>query len=83
MFTYLTDNEAEADQLVRESVAPKLGRSADELRARFLIGHPEECAAKLAAYAAAGVQRVFIWPLADLQGQLQLFAEQVMPLLPA
>jgi alkanesulfonate monooxygenase SsuD/methylene tetrahydromethanopterin reductase-like flavin-dependent oxidoreductase (luciferase family) len=83
MFTYLTDNEAEAEQLVRERVAPTLGRWADELRARFLIGHPEACAAKLAAYAAAGVQRVFIWPMADLQRQLQLFAEQVMPLLPA
>jgi probable F420-dependent oxidoreductase len=83
MLTYITDDEAEANQLVRESMAPTLGRSAEELLARLLIGQPQECAAKIVAYAEAGVQRIFIWPVADPQRQLRLFAEKVMPLLPA
>jgi alkanesulfonate monooxygenase SsuD/methylene tetrahydromethanopterin reductase-like flavin-dependent oxidoreductase (luciferase family) len=82
MFTYLTDDEAEADQVASER-ALKLGRSADEVRARLLIGRPQECAAKILAYAEAGAQRVFIWPVADSQRQLRLFADQVIPLLPA
>jgi probable F420-dependent oxidoreductase len=81
MFTYITDDEAEADQVVRER-ARKLDRSTDELLARLLIGQPQECAAKIVAYAEAGVQRIFIWPEADPQRQLRLFAERVMPLLP-
>jgi probable F420-dependent oxidoreductase len=81
MFTYVTDDEAEADRVAHER-ALKLGRSADEMRARLLIGQPQECAAKIAAYAEAGVQRLFIWPLADAQRQLRLFVEQVAPLLP-
>jgi probable F420-dependent oxidoreductase len=81
MFTYITDDEAEAEQVVRDR-AHKLGRSTDELLARLLIGRPQECAARIMAYAEAGVQRIFIWPAGDRQRQLRRFAEQVMPLLP-
>jgi probable F420-dependent oxidoreductase len=83
MLAYITDDAVEADQMVRESVAPKLGRSADELVPRLLFGRPQECADKLAAYAEAGAQRIFIWPVADPQRQMRLFAERVMPLLQA
>jgi probable F420-dependent oxidoreductase len=83
MLTYITDDAAEADRVVRERMAPLLGRSADELLTRLLLGRPQECAAKIAAYAEAGAQRIFIWPVADPQRQLRLFAERVIPLLPA
>jgi alkanesulfonate monooxygenase SsuD/methylene tetrahydromethanopterin reductase-like flavin-dependent oxidoreductase (luciferase family) len=83
MLAYITDDSAEADHVVRESVAPKLGRSADELLPRLLFGRPQDCAAKLVAYARAGAQRIFIWPVADPQRQLRLFAERILPLLPA
>jgi alkanesulfonate monooxygenase SsuD/methylene tetrahydromethanopterin reductase-like flavin-dependent oxidoreductase (luciferase family) len=45
------------------------------------IGEPEECAETLLAYARAGAQRVFLWPLADERAQLEVFAERVVPLL--
>ena len=35
------------------------------------------------AYARAGAQRVFLWPLADERTQLELFRERVVPLLDA
>ena len=34
------------------------------------IGPAAECVAKLLAYAQAGAQRVFLWPLADELAQL-------------
>src|SRR5215469_2808399 len=39
MFTYITDDKVEADRVAHER-ALKLGRSADEVRARLLIGSP-------------------------------------------
>jgi alkanesulfonate monooxygenase SsuD/methylene tetrahydromethanopterin reductase-like flavin-dependent oxidoreductase (luciferase family) len=79
----MADDVAEADQVARTLVAHSLGRSANEVRTRLLLGRPQECADKLVAYAEVGAQRIFIRPVADPQRQLRLFAEQVMPLLPA
>ena len=45
-------------------------------------GPPELFAEKLAAFADAGVQRVFIWPVADEQRQLERFWNTVRPLVP-
>ena len=39
------------------------------------------CAEKLTAYAAAGAQQVFLWPLDDELEQLELFYDQVVPLI--
>ena len=35
----------------------------------------------LAAYIAAGAQRIFLWPLGDQLEQLEAFRTRVMPLL--
>ena len=43
----------------------------------------ERFAEKLTAFADAGVQRVFIWPVTDEAKQLELFWEKVRPLVPA
>ena len=83
MLSYVADDAAEAEQVARTLVAPALGRSADELLTRLVIGRPQECADKLVAYAEAGAQRIFIRPVADPPRQLRLFAEKVIPLLPA
>ncbi len=40
-----------------------------------------KCAERLLAYARAGAQRIFLWPLADERAQLELFRERVVPLL--
>jgi alkanesulfonate monooxygenase SsuD/methylene tetrahydromethanopterin reductase-like flavin-dependent oxidoreductase (luciferase family) len=49
---------------------------------QVLIGPAEVCAAKLADYAAAGVDTVFVWPLGDPVQQLRRFSAQVLPHLP-
>jgi hypothetical protein len=53
------------------------------LRERLGIGPAEVFAEKLSAFARAGVQRVFVWPVADESRQLELFAERVRPLIAA
>ena len=83
MWSYVTDDEARAERMLADVLAPMLDRPVDELRAKLPIGAPEECAVKLSAYAAAGAQRVFLWPLADERQQLELFRERVMPLVEA
>jgi F420-dependent oxidoreductase-like protein len=60
--------------------ARAIGREVDELRANGLCGSPDEVLAKLATYADAGAQRVYlqILDLADLD-HLALIAESVLP----
>jgi len=53
------------------------------LRERLPIGPPELFAEKLTAFANAGVQRVFIWPVADEVRQLERFWNEVRPLVGA
>jgi alkanesulfonate monooxygenase SsuD/methylene tetrahydromethanopterin reductase-like flavin-dependent oxidoreductase (luciferase family) len=62
-------------------LAPMLNRPVEQLRPILPIGAAEECAEKLLAYARAGAQRVFLWPLADERTQLEVFGERVVPLL--
>ena len=81
MWCYVTEDRARADEVVTEVLAPMLNRPADQLRATLPIGPAEECAEKLTAYARAGAQRVFLWPLADERAQLEVFRERVVPLL--
>jgi len=78
---YVTDKKSSAERILRDVLAPMLNRPVDELRALSLpIGSPEECAERVSAFAAAGAQRLFVWPLRDEVAQLQLFRERVVPL---
>ena len=81
MWCYVTEDRARADALLTDVLAPMLKRPVEELRAVLPIGSAEECAEKLSAYARAGAQRVFLWPLADERAQLEVFRERVVPLL--
>ena len=83
MFMYITDDNARADRVLSETLAPMLNRPLEQLRERLLIGAPAVCAAKLAAYKAVGVQRVFIWPIRDELDQLTVFQKKVAPLVDA
>jgi alkanesulfonate monooxygenase SsuD/methylene tetrahydromethanopterin reductase-like flavin-dependent oxidoreductase (luciferase family) len=59
-----------------------LSRPMEALRSLSLpIGPPEVCAERLAAFADAGAQNIFLWPLRDEVRQLELFQERVAPLL--
>lgn len=78
MFTYVTDNVAEADDAVSQVLAPTLRRPPEELRERLLVGSAGECADKLARYAAAGAERILIWPVWDARRQLERFRDDVM-----
>jgi alkanesulfonate monooxygenase SsuD/methylene tetrahydromethanopterin reductase-like flavin-dependent oxidoreductase (luciferase family) len=83
MWMYVTDSPDETERLLEGTLAPLLGRSVEALGAQgLLIGSPEECAERVRAYEAAGVQRMFLWPLADERRQLERFRTDVMDNLP-
>jgi len=80
MFFHVSEAPAATERLVRNILTPALNRPEYELRERLLLGSAEECAEKLAAYKAAGVQGVFVWPVDDELRQLTIFMERVVPL---
>ena len=80
MWAYVTDDASAAETILSGLLAPALNRPIEELSAQLPIGSPELCAERLSAYAAAGVQRVFLWPLADELRQLERFSRDVLPL---
>jgi alkanesulfonate monooxygenase SsuD/methylene tetrahydromethanopterin reductase-like flavin-dependent oxidoreductase (luciferase family) len=83
MWCYITDDRAEADSVLRERLIPAVHRPEEMLRERLPIGPPELFVEKLTAFAKAGVQRVFIWPVADEVHQLERFWNEVRPLVAA
>ena len=79
MWTWVTEDHAEADHVLRETLAPLLRRDPDELGAQVCVGPAEHCAELLARYAEAGCQRVYLWPLGDERRQVELLAAEVAP----
>ena len=79
MWTYVTDSGPERDAHLA-GLARMLNRPADQLRGRVLVGSAAECAVTLRAYLAAGIDQVFVWPLADPPAQLERFMREVVPL---
>ena len=79
MFMYLTEDRAKAERVLSETIGALLKRPVEQMRDRLLVGAPEACGEKLAAYKAAGVQRVFLWPVADELDQLRIFQQKVAP----
>ena len=81
MWLYVTDRRREADRMLGETLAPMLNRPIEALRDLALpIGSAEQCAERISAYAEAGAERIFVWPLADELRQLEAFRENVVPL---
>jgi alkanesulfonate monooxygenase SsuD/methylene tetrahydromethanopterin reductase-like flavin-dependent oxidoreductase (luciferase family) len=80
MFMYITDDNSETERVLSETLTALLNRPVDQLRERLLVGSPEVCMEKLAAYKTAGVQRVFIWPIKDEIEQLRIFRQKVAPM---
>jgi probable F420-dependent oxidoreductase len=77
MFFFVTEERAAAGRIVPEVLGPMLNRPEEELSKRFLVGPAGECVEKLAAYQAAGAQRIFLWPVEDEVRQLAMFWERV------
>jgi alkanesulfonate monooxygenase SsuD/methylene tetrahydromethanopterin reductase-like flavin-dependent oxidoreductase (luciferase family) len=80
VFTYVSDDPDEPRRIATDILGPALGRDPNDLLNLALMGTPEQCAARLTAYAEAGVQRVLIWPAADELSQIERFAAEVIPL---
>jgi alkanesulfonate monooxygenase SsuD/methylene tetrahydromethanopterin reductase-like flavin-dependent oxidoreductase (luciferase family) len=79
---YITDDSRSAERMLTDVLASMLNRPVEELRSLSLpIGAAEVCAERLTAFANAGAQRLFLWPLRDEVTQLELFRERVAPLL--
>jgi alkanesulfonate monooxygenase SsuD/methylene tetrahydromethanopterin reductase-like flavin-dependent oxidoreductase (luciferase family) len=77
----ITEDRTGAERMLADVLAPMVNRPVEELRSLSLpIGPAELCAERLEAFADAGVQRVFLWPLGDELRQLELFRERVAPL---
>ena len=81
-WTYVTEVPADAERMLTGTLAPLLNRSVDSLR-HLPIGSAEVCAQRLSAFAAAGLERVLLWPLADAVRQLELIRDRVIPLVAA
>jgi alkanesulfonate monooxygenase SsuD/methylene tetrahydromethanopterin reductase-like flavin-dependent oxidoreductase (luciferase family) len=81
MMFHVEEDRAAARRVLEEWVGPALGRDPDELGNRLLVAPAEECAERLGRYEEAGVHRVFLWPVGEPVGQLELFTERVAPLL--
>jgi len=79
MWTWITDDPADADRVLRDVLAPMLRRDPETLRDQLCIGPPERCAELLSRYAEAGCERVHIWPLGDEPRQIERAAGQVLP----
>ena len=78
-WTYVSEDPADAERMLTDTLAPMLKRPVDSLR-HLPIGPAEVCAQRLAAFAAAGVERLMLWPLTDGVRQLELVRERVIPL---
>lgn len=83
MWTWVSEESAEVERMLADVLAPPLGREPRELRGRVCVGPAEQCVELLSQYAAAGCQRVYIWPLGDERRQLELIAADVVPRLVA
>ena len=81
MWFYITEEERDAERMLYEVLAPALNRPVPELRERLPIGSARDCAEKLAAYQNVGVQRIYLWPLADELKQIKIFRDRVAPLI--
>jgi alkanesulfonate monooxygenase SsuD/methylene tetrahydromethanopterin reductase-like flavin-dependent oxidoreductase (luciferase family) len=83
MWLCVTRTQSDADRVLDGVLAPLLRRSPEAVRTLALpIGPPEQCAERIAAWAAAGARRIFLWPLRDDVRQLEAFHEEVLPLVP-
>jgi alkanesulfonate monooxygenase SsuD/methylene tetrahydromethanopterin reductase-like flavin-dependent oxidoreductase (luciferase family) len=74
MWTWVTEDRAEADRVLADVLAPMLRRDPAELAAQVCVGPAGHCAELLARYAEAGCERVYVWPLGEEPRQLELIS---------
>jgi len=69
MWTWVTEDRAEADRMLSGVLAPMLRRDPGELQ--VCVGSAQHCGELLARYAEAGCERVYLWPLGDEARQVE------------
>ncbi len=74
MWTWVTEDRAEADRVLAGILGPLLRRDPGSLRAQVCVGSAAHCAELLSRYAAAGCDRVYVWPLGDEPRQIERIA---------
>ena len=74
MWTWVTEDDAEAERVLAELLAPAIGRDPDQLRSRVCVGSAQRCRELVAAYAEAGCERMHFWPVSDEERQVELIA---------
>ena len=79
MWTWITEDREEAEQIITARLAPLLGRDPAALRGRVCVGPADRCVELLSEYARAGCRRVHFWPIGDDRRQIQLLATDVLP----
>lgn len=79
MWTWIADDNAQAERILSDVVAPLARRDPEELRDRVCVGTPPRCVELLSAYAEAGCSRMYFWPVLDEVDQLHRLAGQVLP----
>lgn len=76
-FMYVTEDRAEARRILEDVIGAAINRPLEQLAERLLVGPAGECRAKVAAYEAAGLQQMLLWPVADEERQLTIFRDKV------
>ena len=79
MFCYIASDKEKALGMVRERLAPALGRPAEELEKALPFGSSEECVERLQKLSEAGAHRIHLWPIGDYAEQLEILAKEVVP----
>jgi alkanesulfonate monooxygenase SsuD/methylene tetrahydromethanopterin reductase-like flavin-dependent oxidoreductase (luciferase family) len=71
-------DDRRANEVLAQRLAPVIHRRSEQLRERLAFGPAEAVVEKLIAFRDAGVQRMFLWPVADDIEQLHRFSDEVM-----
>jgi alkanesulfonate monooxygenase SsuD/methylene tetrahydromethanopterin reductase-like flavin-dependent oxidoreductase (luciferase family) len=72
MWTWITADRRDAERMLRDVLAPLVGRDPEALREQVCVGSAEHCGELLSRYAEAGCERVHLWPLGDEPRQVEL-----------
>jgi alkanesulfonate monooxygenase SsuD/methylene tetrahydromethanopterin reductase-like flavin-dependent oxidoreductase (luciferase family) len=79
MWTWITEDRAEAERVITGRLAPLLKRDPATLRGQVCVGPAGMCAELLSGFAEAGCGRVHFWPLGAESRQIDLIASTVLP----
>jgi alkanesulfonate monooxygenase SsuD/methylene tetrahydromethanopterin reductase-like flavin-dependent oxidoreductase (luciferase family) len=79
MWTWVSEDRADAEEKLTGVLAPLLRRDPEELRGQVCIGSAGHCAELLSRYAEAGCGWVQLWPLGDERRQIERLASDVLP----